>query len=132
MRVAGLGQACPSMQDMIAQAYPGGCPAGFTAQQLFTLPATGLTVSASTPGAVPSPNPVVNGNCPSYDCLNANLQNPALISDQAQRSSCNTPGYIAAGAGVVAFLVLPGWWKVLGIAGPIFAYMNAIDCSGGL
>jgi len=126
----GLG-ACPTPSDI---GYPSGCPSGFSLVEQYYIPnsATGI-VPQGTPGAVPMPNPTSAAGCPLYVCQNPQGQTPGLIQGQQMRAQCNsaqsTPWLIG---GLAAFILLPGWSKLLGAVGLYRAVAGGISCSGGL
>ena len=93
--------------------YPGGCPTGFTLQELYYVPNSEATnVTAATPGAVPLP-----GN--QYACMNASGVSPlAFAQSNGSQFAIYTqmPFLAILAAGVAALLLGDGLMKLLGVA----------------
>lgn len=113
----GFGQVttCPTVDPM----YPTGCPAGYTLQELYYVPNSEVTnVTASTPGAIPLPNPSYtgSGSCLTYACMNSSMNTPSGVSDQQCYQNNQMIQIAVAAAGL---LLLPGWLKLLA---PVVAF----------
>ncbi len=126
--MTGLGQTCPTVDPM----YPNGCPAGFTLEELYYVPnSEAQNVTASTPGAVPQPNPSFTGTgpCFAYACRSASGQSPiGAVQATCSNSAIYTqPEFLALfGAGAAALFLLDGWAKLIGLALIGYGFLGGI------
>jgi hypothetical protein len=111
---------CPSVDPM----YPTGCPAGFTAQQIFYVPNSEqpLTYGTPGPGAVPMPNPSIQNCNQSFSCVNAQGQSPIAATQGTCPTLTPAAGW-ALGATALAVFLLPGVFKLLALPVGFFAFI---------